>query len=165
MAQDNRKITIEILSKETSNNETSSGSINTPNKIKTLKKKEKNISGKGILINQLYAQAKSNLGASISNSMNRYFNLSEDYIAEREINNFKISVNKITNTISSVAGASIVGGPLGGTIALIGVGVSEYLNNQQTLSNYYSSINASNYNTQFSRIRAGLVDNGRGTEN
>ena len=59
----------------------------------------------------------------------------------------------------------MVGGPTGAVIGAAGWVGSEILQNQASLSSYYSSINATSMQTEFSRTRAGLVDNGRGTEN
>ena len=60
--------------------------------------------------------------------------------------------------------------PGAGTAVGAGVGfvfslASEFISGSNTLSQHYSSINAATYQSEFSRQRSGLVDDGRGTQN
>jgi hypothetical protein len=102
---------------------------------------------------------------SVNLGMKRYFSLTEDYISENNFNNFSTAISKTTGLAAGVIAGATAGGPLG---AVIGAGVwvnSEIISYRSRMSNYYSSLNATNYNTSYERTRAGLVDNGRGTEN
>ena len=59
----------------------------------------------------------------------------------------------------------MVGGPVGAAVGAVSWGVNEFIQNKANLSGYYQDLNASNFNMQFNRTRAGLIDEGRGTEN
>jgi hypothetical protein len=105
-------------------------------------------------------------------SKNRYFNMTENYILENEVNNF----TTVAGNTASVVNSAIIGAKMGAAAgpggavagALIGVGfnlANKAITYQGTLSNYYSSLNATNMQTEWSARRAGLWDEGRGTEN
>ena len=109
---------------------------------------------------------------SINMSKNRYFNMTENYILENEVNNFMT----VAGNTASVVNSAIIGAKMGvsagpaGVVAgvVIGVGfnlANKAINYQNTLANYYSSLNATNMQTEWSAKRAGLWDEGRGTEN
>lgn len=102
---------------------------------------------------------------SASLGMKRYFSLTEDYIGENNLNNFSTTVSKVSGLVSSIKTGFETGGAAGGIIGAVTWGVSEYIGYQSRINSYYSSLNATNYNTSYERTRAGLVDNGRGTEN
>ena len=105
-------------------------------------------------------------------SLNRYFSMSENYMAETDYQNAMTMINKsksFVSTIASGAMAGAVGGPFGmavGAIISAGAwGASEYVNYQQRMSNYYQNLNATRYQTEFDRTRLGLTNEGKGTEN
>ena len=50
-------------------------------------------------------------------------------------------------------------------IGAIGNGVNRAINYKITMANYNEQNNAANAQTNFSRVRMGLIDGGRGTEN
>lgn len=113
------------------------------------------------------------LGTSLEMGWNRYTTLQEDYLGEMRVGNVKASINTVHSLIQStgngaMTGAS-VGGPLGAAVgAVVGFGTSaykQYMQNQQKLSNYYQQLNQTNFQTYLDSSRAGLVNNGRGTEN
>ena len=173
-----RKITIEIVNinreeasaKKTENNVENNGSSSFLNKmlhpIKTVDKAlSKKIEAKSVFLNQAYQQAKNLAVQTVSTTVNRYFSLSEDYMLENSYRNTVATLNKGKSLATTIIGGAITGGPVGAIVAGIGWVASEDLQNRAALSTYYQQINESNYNTNFSRIRAGLVDNGRGTEN
>ena len=171
MAAETRKITIEIL---TGNQTTTSEPKKTTEKEKDeflnkllhpVKTLEKATLGKNVFINQVYSQSKQLISQTLSSSINRYFDLSEDYILENSYRNTMTTIGKAKSVATTVISGAIVGGPVGGVVAALGWSGSEFLQNQASLSSYYQSINATNMQTNFSRTRAGLVDNGRGTEN
>ena len=118
---------------------------------------------------------------AITMGWNRYTTLQEDYLAENRVNNIEISINNVKSIAdSTVNGANTgaklgasVGGPVGGAIgAAVGAvtgaafwGVQNHLKNQQKLQGYYKQLNETNFQTYLDASRAGLVNNGRGTEN
>ena len=102
---------------------------------------------------------------SVNLSTRRYFSLSEDYIGENNFNNVSTAISKVTGLASQIMVGAQIGGPIGALAGVVTWGVTESINYKARMSSYYSSLNATNYNTSYERTRAGLVDNGRGTEN
>lgn len=173
---DTRKIVIEI----TQGNGGSSNQPSNKNKVNKdfqellhpLKKLKTEILGENVLINQAFDTAKKAILNSVSVTANRYFNLKEDYLSENLVNNALTAVGKVTSFGSAVASGAILGSSVtgigtavGAAIAATGWVVNEGISMYGQLSNYYQSINATTYQTQFSRVRAGLINEGRGTEN
>lgn len=109
---------------------------------------------------------------SVEVSMNRYFSMSENYIAETDLKNTMTVINKGRSLVSTVATSAMAGvalGPYGAAAgAIIGASLwvgNEIINYQQRMSNYYQNLNATNYQTEFDRTRMGLTNEGKGTEN
>lgn len=175
MAMEARKITIEILNttkveadgekkkEKTASEEKFDGDLS--KLLHPIKSAEKAMFGKHILLKQAYDQAKSVVGNAIQSSLNRYYALSENYMLETDITNLKTGISKATSFGTTIISGAMVGGPWGAAIAAVGWVGNEVISYNNNLSNYYSQINTNNYNTQFSRTRASLYDNGRGTEN
>ena len=94
-------------------------------------------------------------------------------MAETDYKNFHTVISKGTSLASSIylgvnAGSPIAGpwgAAAGAVIAATGFAISEVSNYQQRMSNYYQNLNATNYQTEFDRTRAGLTNEGKGTEN
>ena len=174
-----RKITVEILN---TNQETETGKridelekrfdkMLEPKKNSSTSKKE--VSAKQYFAGKAFDLTLNLITQTASTSINKYFQLSEDYMSENVYKNTMVMVNKAKSLGGTVISGAIAGAKVGGvwgaiaggTIAAIGWGGSEYIQNQAALSSYYQSINATSMQTEFSRTRAGLVDNGRGTDN
>lgn len=109
---------------------------------------------------------------SIMFTLNRTYSLTEDYISQNSLNNFMNSMSKISGVGASIIAGASAGsafGPIGTTIGMVaGLGISiasEDIAGRQTLQGYYSSLNAATYQTEFAMQRAGLINEGRGTEN
>jgi hypothetical protein len=178
---DTRKITIEILNSESGSNDSEkSGNIGaddnigkTINKIMHPIKSAENVTiGKTVILNQAYQQAKQMLTQTIDLSLNRYYTLTEDYLGQTNYQHIRTAYGKVTGLASSIAGGAMTGGmagPVGAAIgAVIGAtswGINQTIQNQANLSGYYQDLNAANFNMQFNRTRAGLVNEGRGTDN
>lgn len=117
--------------------------------------------------------AKQLLENTIQLTLNRYYNMSENYISQNEYRNIMTGVSKVASLggtiVSGATSGFFIGGPVGGVVgglvAGLGWGANEYVNAQATKSQYYSQINASNINVAYMRERAGLYMNGKGTEN
>ena len=175
-----RKIVVEIndktlqAEKQTTiiNNETNNTEVNLSALIHPIKATEKHLLGKSVLLNQAYNVAKSGVKQSIDLSLNRYFNMKENYIGQTDYNNFMRGINVVSSVGTSIIGGAMLGSKLGiggaiagATIGGIGAGINLAISYQGRLSNYYSSLNASNISLQYGRERAGLVDGSKGTEN
>lgn len=106
-------------------------------------------------------------------SLNRYFSMSENYMAETDYQNAMTLINKGKSFYSSLTTSALAGGSIGGAFgvavgAIIGATswvANEYVNYQQRMSNYYQNLNATRYQTEFDRTRMGLTNEGKGTEN
>lgn len=169
-----RKITIEILDGGGSSSSNSQNKVDDSeeqvgkviNKIMhPIKTLESSTIGKSVIANQVYQQSKQMLTQTIDLSVNRYYTLTEDYLGQTNYQHIKTSYSKIKGLASSIAGGAMVGGPIGAAVGAVSWGVNEFIQNKANLSGYYQDLNASNFNMQFNRTRAGLIDEGRGTEN
>ena len=169
-----RKITIEIVTTEkkeesstpTQNvEETKESGFNLRKLLHPIKNLEKATVGKNVFLNQAYQQAKQMIVKTFNTSINRYFSLSEDYMSENSYNQVSTMISKGTSLGTAIVSGAIVGGVGGAVVSTIGWAASEFIQNQASLSSYHQSLNAANYQASFSGTRAGLVDNGRGTEN
>ena len=165
---ESKKITIEIIGGVT---ESSGEGVENENPlIKLLPEEEKGKQKRKKTAEEIYLihsakRAVQTLGNSINLSINRYFSLQEDYLAENLYNNVKTTFGKVEGLFGSIRAGASVGGGAG---AVIGAGLwmaSEAINQHQRYSGYYAQLNATNAQTEFSQKRAGLYDNGRGTEN
>lgn len=163
-----KKIIIEIID---SSNSSSGGEGESESPlIKLLPQEEKPKQKKKKSAEEIYLihsakRAVQTLGNSINLSINRYFSLQEDYLAENLYNNVKTTFGKFEGLVGNIKAGAGVAGFVGATI---GAGLwvtSEAINQHQRYSNYYAQLNATNAQTEFSQKRAGLYDNGRGTEN
>lgn len=178
MAQDTRKITIEILSTGKTIG-TDSGGVKTPKKEEDefslnkllhpmnnlAKKADKSLFGKTYFFTHTYNTIKSLSKSATDLSIQRYFNLSENYLAENTYNNIKNNIQKAGGLASSVISGGMLGGVAGAAVGAVAWGANELISYNNTLSSYHSAINTSVMGTQFSNIRASLYNNGRGTEN
>lgn len=113
---------------------------------------------------RFYETVKSNVMVFANQSLSRYYSVTEDYIGENYKQNFDKALNTAQNISSSVIQGAMVGGLpgaiIGGTTAVL----STVANERQRINNYYTSLNATNYQTEFNRTRSALVDNNRNTE-
>ena len=169
MASDNRKIIIEIRDSNTTQNSSAKNNNeykkNKKNSLKLAKEEIKKEELKNILVNQAYNQAKALIKQSVQSSLNRYYNMKENYMLENDIQQFQNIANKTGNFITTVAAGASIGGPVGATIAAGSWVINETIGTANKWADVYAQINADNYNKTFTKKRIGLVDNGRGTEN
>ena len=110
--------------------------------------------------------------SSAEAGIRRYASLNEDYMAQQALTNIKDTVDRAKGGITSIAsGASALSafGPWGMAAgAAIGAGsflFDQYTQYQKRMSSYYQQLNSTNFQTEFSSSRLGLINNGRGTEN
>lgn len=167
-----RKITIEIVEKISGGG----GDGEETNKKKKKTEEEKKAEARQKAWKQIgknaFETAKQVVISGVENSLNRYYSLTENYMAQTTYANAKKAISAGISLGSSLIGAAKVGmaaGPVGvgASVVIAGVawGFSQWVSNQNRMSSYYQSLNASNYQSDFSQIRAGLIDGGRGTEN
>lgn len=120
---------------------------------------------KAVLFKETLLLSKQTISNAINKSLTRYATLTEDYMTEQDLGNTMKVINFSANSVFAVSAAGSMGGVAGAGIALAAIGVNTVINLQSRLSSYYQSLNASNFNQQFTATRLGLVDGGKGTEN
>lgn len=138
-------------------------------KKKSTKKEKSSVSVIGMYA---FNNVKNELVSTVTSTLNRQITLNENYLAQNNLNIAKKSVSLVSGLASSVyigGKVGVIGGPVGMTIgAAVGAatwGMSQYISYQNRMSSYYQQLNSNNFNTEFSQVRAGLINNGRGTEN
>ena len=177
-----RKIVIEILDGESGSGEKKESKEKDANKemaktinkmIHPLRTAENATIGKVAILSYGLQQAKQITTQAFTFNIDRKLSLTENYLAQNEYNNFKTTISKAKSLAGTVGSGAITGAQVGGVwgavigavIGTVAWGAGQYTENRANLSSYYQEINTTNYNSQFSRTRAGLVDGGRGTEN
>ena len=137
--------------------------------IKTM---EKTIFGKHILLMSAYNTAKNTIKNQTFYYAQKYFDLTENYIAQQNLSNTMTAISKVAGFGSSVLGGAISGaeGGVPGMVvgAIIG-GSTWAINEGLTLFHTYQEqnrmINLDKMQSTFAMTRMGLIDGGRGTEN
>ena len=127
---------------------------------------------KNVIVMQTFDLAKDTLTRAVDIGITRHFSLQEDYIGENIYSNAKTTISKVSNLATSVIGGATAGAQLGGVGAVAGAvvglaswGIGEAFSINERQSNYARTLNASKYGSEFAQTRAGLINNGRGTEN
>lgn len=117
------------------------------------------------------AQATGQIVVEIAeNSVNKYFQLSDDYISANYISNIKTNYSNVKSIASNALSSykSFGGGATGAAAAVVTAGITfakQYVEYQNKMVEYKTALNATNIETEFRQQRAGLYNGGRGTEN
>lgn len=105
-------------------------------------------------------------------SVNRYFQLSEDYKGENYLNNVMGNINRVKSIGSSIVGGAMAGSTFGPLGIVVGAAVSgattvirQQIDFKNKVASFEQSLNATRVETAFRAQRAGLYDGGKGTEN
>lgn len=160
---DTRKITIQLMTGKTEEEKKAEAEEREKKKQENLAKKA--AKAKQAFISYSVKKATDLATQALQTGMDRYFSLTEDYIAQNDI---RVAMNMINQTVSfatSIGAGIALGGPAGGIIAGVAWAGNKAINTISGYSELRQGINQNNYNMQFQRVRMGLVDNGRGTEN
>ena len=164
-----KRIIVEIRSVTETKEQHQEGSVE---KVKKNNKEENKKNDAAALMAMTGRKLADTIVNSAEVSLNRYFSMSENYMAETDYRNTMNVINKSKSFAGSVllgakAGAAL--GPHGAAVGAIVMAASwvgnEAINYQQRMSNYYQNLNATNYQTEFDRTRLGLSNEGKGTEN
>lgn len=162
MAVDTKKITIEIIGGGSGSEENNEDTVDKELNPKKTKKKK---TGAEIWLNMVAQRALSIFTSTVESSANRYFYMKEDYLGEQIYRNVKNNIGKVSGSIATIAAGAKIGGAPGAVIATVGVVANESLSMFNKYATLENQMNTLNYGMEFSKTRAGLVDNGRGTEN
>ena len=159
MANDVRKIVIEVLNTEKT--------IVDKRRDKTeqeIEKEKKDKMAKAIQ-HQAVQTAKRLVKQAAEASISHYVRMKEDYMLENNFNALKLVGSKGLGLYSAITAGTVVGGPVGAAIGAAGWAISETISVGTRWLDTYATINEVSYNKTFNRVRAGLIDNGKGTEN
>lgn len=131
---------------------------------------EKAVFGKSALAYYTYNQMKSLTINTAKYAIGRYFNLSENYKAEQDLDNTLNVLSNISGAYGSLIGGALVGAKVGHPLigAAIGGGVwvtNTILNAQKTWDAQNLQLTATRMQSGFQKVRLGLIDDGRGTQN
>ena len=136
------------------------------------KKKNKALSALSSLGGYALSQTINSLEQTVDLSVNRYFNMSENYVAQTAYGNIKKGIGMVSSLTTSVMSGVTMGsafGPvgmlIGGALSVGAWGLNQYQQYLDRMNSYYTALNETNFGTSWARQRAGLYDGGRGTEN
>lgn len=140
--------------------------------VQNLLKHHKEESSKGYFIREVAKNAISTLEVSTSISINRYFQMSENYKGQSYLNNVMSNINRTKNFGGGILTGAIggskfgpIGAIMGSTISAVSTIVQQNAQWQNVKANFNQSMNATRIETAFRAERAGLYDGGKGTEN
>lgn len=124
--------------------------------------------GIAIFANYAFSYTKS----AVLYGLNRNFRLKEDYQSELTVQNTLNVFGKFTSLGAAMGGGAIagsgggaVGAVVGAVVAGVGWGMNEIVSAVQRHDQQNLSLNETNTQSTFKRVRLGLIDGGRGTEN
>lgn len=106
-------------------------------------------------------------------SLNKYFNLSEDYKAEQDLNNTMSILSHVSSAYTSVLAGAIAGAKTAGAAgAVVGAVAGAAIWTGNTLIDAVKAwdqqniqLSTSRIQSGYQKVRLGLVDDGRGTQN
>ena len=158
--------------KEKKENKNEDGTINLKSFLHPVKTAENAFNDSFPFGFYIYREAKQNLSQIAKTAYNRYTTLSEDYKVGDRYSVITNNVGKAVSLVESAYMGAMVGSAAGPWGALAGAAIgatstiiSHTISHYDKLSDYYSQLNMNDYRTEFGRVRAGLIDGGRGTEN
>lgn len=168
-----RKITIEIVEGSGGGGGGSDDDEKKKKKTKAEREAEKRKKAWQQIGKNAFRSAKNIIISNVENSLQRQYTLTENYMAQTTYNNAKRAISTAVSLGTTLYGSLklglMTGNPVG-VAASVAVSTAAWGFNQFTeyknrMSSYYQSLNAGNYQSDFSQIRAGLIDGSKGTEN
>lgn len=137
-----------------------------------IKALEKATLGKNALVYYAYQQAKQIAKTTALYRIERYFNLTENYKAEQDMENTLNVISHEVEAWTSIIGGAIVGakagpwGALAGTaIGLVAWGTNTGFSAWKAWDQQNMQLQTMNIQSNFQKVRLGLIDDGRGTQN
>lgn len=137
-----------------------------------IKALEKATLGKSALVYYAYQQAKQIVKTTALYRLERYYNLTENYKAEQDLENTLNGLEHVAEGWSSIIGGAIIGSKAGpwGAVAGAVIGATSWTVN--TIFNAWKAFDQQNMQLQtmniqsaYQKVRLGLIDDGRGTQN
>lgn len=173
---DERRIVIELkLNNSGSNDDEESKEDKNLTKIlkfaqHPIKSSEEALLGKNIIFYSFYQQAKQSIKSNGLYFINQYFNLTENYKAEQDLNNTLSYMSNGASFFGSILAGALVGNKAGNTVAgaIVGAGmgvVNVVLNSYKAYDQQNIRLASMNIQSNYQKVRLGLIDDGRGTQN
>lgn len=134
---------------------------------------EENTVGRNIFLNQAYQAAKAAVVNTVQYSINRHFELTENYIAQEDMNDALSAIHQIAGIAQTAVASAFAGGIYGGaigavagfTIGLAGSLVNKSIQAAQAKDRENIQLATANKQNSFKMARLGLNNGGRSTEN
>lgn len=135
---------------------------------------EEAVFGKNDFLFYTFQQAKNLSKSALTYYIQRYFNLTENYQAEQDLSNTISIITNSSDFFSSIISGAIMGaettgnvaGAIGGAIVGAGAsGVNTFINAQKIWDQQKIQLQTMNMQSSFQRVKLGLIDDGRGTQN
>lgn len=181
---DDRRLVLEVWSRSGDKKQNASTKLTEEDKsfqrilqtaIHPISSAEKATLGKNVAFYEAYSQAKSLVKSSVLIHAFKYYNLTENYQAEQDLNNTMSVLEHIGGIAASIVGGAVTGAQVsGGTPigAAIGAAAGAITSVAGNIINGYKAWDSQNINlttmnkqSAFQQTRLGLVDDGRGTMN
>lgn len=117
-----------------------------------------------VLLHEAYSYAKQEITQIANYELNKYFNLNDDYIGQRNLAVAKNIISKGASMGTAIASGFAMGGIVGGAIAIVGTTASLGIEIAQNYDQENIKIRQMNAQLSYSRQRAGysLVSNSVG---
>ena len=154
---DTRSIDVNILVAEVEDGNTPSPTLPKPNVPDPDKGKDNSNLSKiaTALLHEAYNYAKQEVVQIASYEVNKYFNLRDDYVGQRNLTIAKNVISKAVGMGTAIAGGFVLGGAAGGAIALIGTTASLGIEIAQNYDQENIKLRQMNAQLEYSRMRAG----------
>ena len=135
--------------------------------IKTL---EKNMFGKNVLVYEGYMQAKRMIKSVALYHAEKYFNLTENYKAEQDLQNVTSVIAHVGSIGTSILAGAVIGAKVGHPIigAVVGTGIAAaniFIDREKAFFQQNMQLTTMRMQSSFQMTKLGLIDNGRGTLN
>lgn len=133
---------------------------------------EKATLGKSIIVYSAYQKAKSFVKTTALFQLERYYNLTENYKGEQDLSNTLSILSHFSEMATSIVGSAIVGAKAGpwGAVAGMAVGIASWgantvFNSWKAFDQQNRELQTMNIQSSYQKVRLGLIDDGRGTQN
>lgn len=153
---DTRAIDVNILVSEVQD-DTQTPTLPKPNTPEPNKGKDNSNLSKmaALLLHEAFKYAKQEVTQIASYEVNKYFNLRDDYIGQRNLTVAKNVISKAVGMGTAIAGGFVLGGVVGSAIALIGTTASLGIEIAQNYDQENIKLRQMNAQLEYSRLRAG----------
>lgn len=133
---------------------------------------EKATLGKNKILYYAYQQSKQIIKNAALYNLQLYFNLTENYKSEQDLQNTLSVISHVSEAWSLTLGGAIMGAKAGPAGAVAGAAIGLTFSGINTVFNAFKEwnqqsiqLNTMNIQSSYQKVRLGLIDDGRGTQN